>query len=52
MGLFVPINKGSVSFVLLIFVGEKTGDATAAPLSLQTVFELHLRVEFKNQSNT
>jgi len=33
--------------VLLIFVGEKTGDTTPAPLSLQTVFELHLLVEFK-----
>jgi len=38
----------SVSFVLLILVGENGGDATATPLSLQTLFELHLIIEFRN----
>jgi len=33
--------------VHLIFVGEKSKKPTAAPLLSQTVFELHLRVEFK-----
>ncbi|SVB93744.1 uncharacterized protein METZ01_LOCUS246598, partial [marine metagenome] len=33
--------------VLLIFDGGKSAKPTAAPLFLQPVIELHLRVEFK-----
>jgi len=33
--------------VHLLFDGEKSAKPTAAPLFLQPVFELHLRVEFK-----
>ncbi|NQU53113.1 MAG: HAD-IA family hydrolase, partial [Bacteroidetes bacterium] len=37
----------SFSYVHLIFVFERYGDSKPAPLSLQTLFELHLVVELR-----
>ncbi len=46
--IFVPVWVGcSFSYVHLIFVFERYGDSKPAPLSLQTLFELHLVVELR-----